>query len=151
MSNATYTEKERAILRQAELIYARKLRTHSITDVGLAKCYCQSKLAHNEREVFAIVALDSQHQVIEFIELFKGTINAASVYPREVVKAVLKHNGCAILLCHNHPSNVNFPSEADKQITRRITAACELMDIRVLDHFIVSASGAYSFAEHGLL
>lgn len=151
MKTVKFTEKEKAVLRQAEIIYARKLRTHTIQSAEMAGRYCQAKLAHSEREIFAVLLVDSQHQVIDFVELFKGTINAAAVYPREIVKLALEHNAAACLLCHNHPSNVNQPSDADIRLTKDVTAALQLIDVQVLDHFIVSASGFYSFAQHGRL
>ena len=151
MKTVKFTEKEKAVLRQAEIIYARKLRTHTIQSAEMAGRYCQAKLAHSEREIFAVLLVDSQHQVIEFVELFKGTINAAAVYPREIVKLALEHNAAACLLVHNHPSHVNKPSDADIRLTKDVTAALQLIDVPVLDHFIVSASGYYSFAQHGRL
>jgi DNA repair protein RadC len=89
--------------------------------------------------------------VIEWVELFRGTLDSASVYPREVVKLALHHNAAAIILAHNHPSGVCEPSQADKHITGRLKQALGLFDIRVLDHFIVGDGEPYSFAEHGLI
>lgn len=94
--------------------------------------------------------LDNQHRLIAFEELFFGTIDSASVYPREVLKAALKVNAAAIILAHNHPSGDATPSQADKQITQRLKEALALVDIRVLDHIVVGDS-AISFAERGLL
>jgi len=94
--------------------------------------------------------LDNQHQLIEFRELFYGTIDGASVYPREVVKAVLEVNASAVIFAHNHPSGNSEPSQADKDITKRLSDALGLIDVRVLDHFVVGET-AISFAERGLL
>jgi len=94
--------------------------------------------------------LDNQNQLIEFRELFFGTVDAASVYPREVVKAVLEVNSSAVIFAHNHPSGESEPSQADKQITRRLTDALALIDVRVLDHIVVGKTPV-SFAERGLL
>ena len=94
--------------------------------------------------------LDNQHRLIEFRELFFGTIDAAPVYPREVVKLVLEHNAGAVIFAHNHPSGVSEPSEADKRITRRLTDALAVIDVKVLDHIVVGET-AVSFAERGLL
>jgi DNA repair protein RadC len=103
-------------------------------------------------EVFGCLWLDNQHRVLEFEELFHGTIDGASVYPREVVRAALRLNAAAVIFAHNHPSGVAEPSEADRMITQRLKQALNLIDIRVLDHFIVGdGDQAYSFAEHGLL
>ncbi len=95
--------------------------------------------------------LDSQHRVIRFEELFRGTINAASVYPREVLKAALAYNAAAVILVHNHPSGDPEPSDADRRITERLKEVLGLMDIRVIDHVVVGCDGCRSFAEMGYL
>ena len=102
-------------------------------------------------EVFAGLFLDSQHRLIEMRELFNGTIDGASVYPREVVGAALGLNAAAVIFAHNHPSGVAEPSLADRQITRRLVDALALIDVRVLDHVVVGGSTTVSFAERGLL
>jgi DNA repair protein RadC len=103
-------------------------------------------------EVFACLLLDNRHRVIAFRELFRGTIDGASVYPREVIKTALANNAAAVIFAHNHPSGLSEPSEADRLITLRLKQALDLIDIRVLDHFIVGdGDNAYSFAENGLL
>ncbi|HEY1891520.1 MAG TPA: DNA repair protein RadC [Steroidobacteraceae bacterium] len=104
-----------------------------------------------EHEVFSVIYLDSRHRVIECRDLFRGTIDAASVHPREVVKEALGRNAAACILAHNHPSGVAEPSAADELITRKIREALGLVDIRVLDHVVVAAGGTVSFAERGLL
>lgn len=108
------------------------------------------KLSAYEREVFAVMLLDSQHRLIAFQELFFGTIDAASVYPREVVKAALQSNAAAVIFAHNHPSGDPEPSQADRAITTRLIAALNLIDVRVLDHIVVGQA-AVSFAERGLI
>jgi DNA repair protein RadC len=95
--------------------------------------------------------MDNQHRIIEFVELFRGTIDGASVYPREVVKTALAVNAAAVIFAHNHPSGLAQPSEADKALTHRLKMALNVVDVRVLDHFIVGAEEIYSFAEHGFL
>jgi DNA repair protein RadC len=100
-------------------------------------------------EVFACIYLDNQHRVLAFDELFRGTIDGASVYPREVVKAALKRNAAALILAHNHPSGVAEPSAADRQLTRRLKDALALVDIRVLDHVVVGDGETVSLAERG--
>jgi DNA repair protein RadC len=102
-------------------------------------------------EVFACLFLDNRHRVIRFEELFAGTIDGASVHPREVVKRALHHNAAAVILAHNHPSGVAEPSQADRQITRRLRDALALVEIRVLDHFIIGDGEFTSFAEQGLM
>jgi DNA repair protein RadC len=103
-----------------------------------------------EREHFALMLLDSQHKVLECNVIFSGTIDGASIYPREIVKAALYANAAAVILAHNHPSGQPEPSTADKRITERIKSALALLDIRVLDHIIVGDS-CYSFAQSGEL
>ena len=102
-------------------------------------------------EVFACLFLDNRHQIISFDKMFNGTIDGASVYPREVVKQALARNAAAVIFAHNHPSGVAEPSLADKNITRRLQEALSLVDIRVLDHFIIGENTAVSFAEQGLI
>lgn len=108
------------------------------------------KIGGSEREVFAVMLLDNQHRLIEFKELFQGTIDAASVYPREVVKTALKANAAAVIFAHNHPSGDPEPSQADRRITTRLQDALALIDVRVLDHIVVGEQ-CTSFAERGWL
>jgi len=108
------------------------------------------RLAERERETFAVLFLDNRHRLIEIEEMFHGTIDGASVHAREVVKAALRHNAAAVVLAHNHPSGVAEPSRADRAITQRLKDALALVDVRVLDHFVVGDS-IESLAELGLL
>lgn len=109
------------------------------------------RIGDKEREVFCVLYLNSQHNLIEVDELFTGTIDGAAVYPREIAKGALVRNAAAVILGHNHPSGMTDPSAADKRITERITSALALLDIRVLDHVIVSTNSSFSFAEQGLM
>jgi DNA repair protein RadC len=104
-----------------------------------------------EQEIFSMILLDTQHKVITRKDMFFGTIDAASVYPREIVKLVLEVNAGAVILVHNHPSGRPTPSQQDKTITQRIKTVLNMIDVQVLDHFIVAGSDTYSFAEHGIL
>ena len=113
--------------------------------------YLQLKLAGKEREVFGVMFLDTRHRMICFEEFFYGTIDGASVHPREVVKAALKCNAAAVIFSHNHPSGVAEPSQADIQITGRLKSALALIDVRVLDHIIVTADNCVSLAQRGHL
>jgi DNA repair protein RadC len=113
--------------------------------------YLRLALAGREQEVFVVLLLDAQHRVIASEELFRGTLTQTSVYPREVVKCALKHNAAAVIFAHNHPSGVAEPSHADEILTRSLKSALALVDIRVLDHFIVAGTRTMSFAERGLL
>ncbi|MFO7306422.1 MAG: DNA repair protein RadC [Gammaproteobacteria bacterium] len=113
--------------------------------------FLRARLRDLQHEVFCCVYLDNRHRVIAFEELFRGTIDGASVHPREVVKRALAHNAAALILAHNHPSGLAEPSQADELITRRLKDALALVDIRVLDHLIVGDGTCESFAERGLL
>jgi DNA repair protein RadC len=114
------------------------------------KQFLQLRIGHLEHEVFAVLWLDNRHRVLAFEELFRGTIDGASVHPREVVKSALRHNAAAAILAHNHPSGVAEPSQADQRITQRVKEALALVEVRTLDHVIVGES-ACSFAERGLM
>src|ERR1700675_3154058 len=113
--------------------------------------YLSLKLGSLEREVFAVIFLDKRHRLISYQEMFQGTIDGASVHPREVVKEALKQNAAAVILAHPHPSRVAEPSQTDEFITTRLKEALALVDIRVLDHIIVAGGDTTSFAERGLL
>lgn len=113
--------------------------------------YLLSTMRPLQQEVFACLYLDSQHRLIQFQSHFFGTVDGASVYPRELVKTALKHNAAAVILAHNHPSGVAEPSCADRAITRRIKSALALVDVRVLDHMVIGDREVISFAERGLL
>ncbi|MDR3415659.1 MAG: DNA repair protein RadC [Nevskia sp.] len=122
-----------------------------LRDPGQARSYLRARLRDLDHEVFAALFLDTQHRVLGFEVLARGTLNAASVYPREVVKAALRHNAGALIFAHNHPSGVAEPSEADRSLTRRLKDALALVDIRTLDHFVVGEGEPVSFAERGWL
>ena len=126
-------------------------RGNAISDPGATRRYLQSKLRGYSREVFACMYLDNQNHLIRYEELFFGTIDGASVHPREVVKQVLQHNAAAVIFAHNHPSGLAEPSQADQRITERLKSALSLVDVRVLDHMIVGDCDVLSFAESGLL
>jgi len=113
--------------------------------------YLRLALADLEHEVFIVIFLDAQHSVIANEEMFRGTLAQTSVYPREVVKHALAHNAAAVILAHNHPSGVAEPSQSDQLLTGALKQALSLVDVRVLDHFIVAGSSVLSFAERGLI
>jgi len=113
--------------------------------------YLRLTLAGRDHEVFVAILLDAQHRVIACEELFRGTLTQTSVYPREVVKCALRHNAAAVILAHNHPSGVAEPSQADELLTRSLRSALALVDVQVLDHFVVASDRTTSFAERGLL
>lgn len=122
-----------------------------MTSPQAVKDYCRLKLGALEHEEFGVLFLSSQHQLIAFESMFRGTLSQTSVYPREVVKRALTLNAGAVILTHNHPSGHVDPSRADEHLTMTLKAALVLVDVRVLDHVVVSASAALSFAERGLL
>ena len=113
--------------------------------------YLRLQLVEREQDIFSVMFLDNRHRLIEYREMFFGTIDGASVHPREVVKAALKCNAAALILAHNHPSGVAEPSKADEAITQRLKDALALVDIRILDHIVVGAGESVSFAERGLI
>lgn len=113
--------------------------------------FLQARLRDYAFEVFAVLFLDNRHRVIAFEELFRGTIDGASVYPREVVRRALQHNAAAVILSHNHPSGVAEPSQADQHITLRLRDALALVDVRLLDHLVIGDGTSCSLAERGLI
>ena len=140
------------ILEAARQVIDQKIpRGALFTSPELVKDYLRTKLAGFEHEVFAALFLDTKHRLIEYIELFRGTIDSASVYPREVVKAALRVNAAAAVFSHNHPSGNPEPSHADKVLTQRLREALAIVEIRTLDHIVVGSEGTVSFAEQGLL
>jgi DNA repair protein RadC len=146
------TTSENAIIQNAIQILESLIQLPSdfLTSPDNTRQFLRLKLSHLEHEVFAVLFLDSRNGVIQYIEMFTGTIDAASVYPREVVKAALRYNAAAVIFAHNHPSGTSVPSESDKRITKRLKEALSLVDIRVLDHLIVGTEIS-SFSEQGLL
>ena len=124
--------------------------SETISEPYMAIMYFQSELEHWEREVFMVIFLDNQNRLIRTEKMFFGTINQASVHPREVIKAALKCNAAAIIIAHNHPSGECTPSDADRHLTRRIELACDLVDIRFVDHIIVGKGDYFSFEEEKL-
>lgn len=125
------------------------MRDSALESPQVVRRYLSAKLRHEPREIFACLLLDNRHRVIRYEALFFGTINAASVYPREVVKLALAHNAAAVILSHNHPSGIAEPSQADRHITDRLVEALAVVDIRVLDHMVIGDSEVVSFAERG--
>lgn len=121
------------------------------TSPQLVKDYLQMRLGSLPHEVFAVLFLDAQQRLIACEELFRGTLTQTSVYPREVVKRTLALNAASVILAHNHPSGVLEPSRADELLTQTLKGSLQLVDVRVLDHFVVGRAGAVSFAERGLL
>ena len=140
------------IIAAARVIMSRKLRRGaSMTSPKLVKDFLSLKLGSLEHETFCVMLLDKRHRLIEYVELFRGTIDGASVHPREVVKLALAKNAAAVLCAHPHPSGVAEPSQADERITQRLRDALALVDIRVLDHLIIAGDEVLSMAEKGMI
>ncbi|WP_022951969.1 RadC family protein [Leucothrix mucor] len=140
-----------AVVEMSRRYLEEKLRHgEALTDVNAVRNYLTHRLRGYPYEVFACLFLDNKHRVIEYEELFRGTIDSASVHPREVVRHAIHHNAAAIIFAHNHPSGVAEPSQADHRITDRLKEALNLVDVRVLDHFVIGDE-VVSFAERGYL
>ena len=143
---------EADILQMAQqLAMSRLSKGRALTEPKLVFSYLQTLLQYHEYEVFALLLLDTKHRVIGFRELFRGTLDGASVYPREVVKIALEHNAAAVILVHNHPSGDPEPSQADRTLTTTLKNALNLVGTRILDHVVVGNEGCVSLAERGYL
>ena len=140
------------IIKKSQILLRARVRKGAhLTSPLAAREFIRSQLAGHPTEIFAGLFLDAQHRVIGFEKLFFGTIDSAAIYPREILRAVLDKNACAVIFAHNHPSGNIEPSEADKKITLKLKQALSMIDVRTLDHFVISDSGIFSFAEAGLL
>ena len=139
-----------AVLEMSRRHLAERLRRESALESPQAvRDYFKALLRHEPHEVFGCLFLDTRHRMLAFEVLFRGSIDSASVYPRQVVKRALGHNAAAVIFCHNHPSGITDPSEADRTLTQRLTEALDLIEVRVLDHFIVGDGEPLSMVEHG--
>jgi len=150
LGQAKYVQMQAVVEMSRRYLEENIKRGEAMNNVNDVKRYLKSRLQQYPFEVFACLFLDNKHRVIEYEELFRGTIDVASVHPREIVRRVLDHNAAAIVLAHNHPSGVAEPSQADNAITQKIKNALEMIDVRVLDHFVIGDK-VVSFAERGLL
>jgi DNA repair protein RadC len=140
------------IISIARLVLDTHIQRHgSFSGPADSKAFVSLRLGHLTHEVFSVVFLDAQHRVIEYREMFRGTLTQTSVYPREVVKEALQLHAAAVILAHNHPSGLPEPSRADELLTSTLKSALALVDVRVLDHLVVGAGQVVSFAERGLL
>ena len=142
------------VIRQAIRLLEKRLakkRGAPLDSPASARDYLRLKLGGEPLEVFCAMFLDSRHRMIAFETLFRGTIDGTTVYPRAVIKRAIEHNCAAVIFAHNHPSGMADPSEADRAITRKLQSVLSALDIRVLDHMVVTAETVFSFAEAGLL
>jgi DNA repair protein RadC len=148
-SARTLEDEDQTIAAAAEILRHRMLRLGTLADPVAATEFLRMRLAGIEHEVFYVMYLDSRHSVIAAEVAFSGTIDGAEVYPREIVKVALRHNAAAIICAHNHPSHSIEPSAADRAVTARLKQALALVDVRLLDHFVVTANGYTSLAARG--
>ena len=150
--NATVANED-AIIAQALEILARRMRTSGVMmdSPQVVRDWLRLRVGGKPHEEFGCIWLNAQHNLIEAGEMFRGTLTQTSVYPREVVKEALHHNAAAVIFYHNHPSGAAEPSLADEMLTRQLKDVLNLVDVRVLDHFVVTAEKTTSFAEKGLL
>lgn len=150
LGQAKYAQLQAVLEMARRYLFEELKRGDSLCSPQHTREFLRSQMRDYPYEVFAVLFLDQRHRIIKFEEMFRGTIDGASVYPREVVKKSLEHNAAAVIFAHNHPSGVAEPSQSDERITRRLKDALALVDIRVLDHFVVGEE-VVSFAERGLL
>ena len=140
------------VLQAAQRVLAGSVRgTDVLTSPAVVKDFLRVRLGNLPHEIFAVVHLDAQHRVLDYVEMFRGTVSQTLVYPREVVKDALSRNSSALLLVHNHPSGSPEPSRADEHLTQTLKSAVALVDVRVLDHLIVAGDSVLSMAERGLM
>ncbi|QQD19684.1 DNA repair protein RadC [Spongiibacter nanhainus] len=140
------------IIQEAISILASTLREGvACTSAAHVQSYCQLEIATESEELFCALYLNNQHKMVAFEKLFRGTIDSAAVHPRVVVRKALEHNAAAAILVHNHPSGNLEPSQSDKAITKKLKDALSLIDVRTLDHILVTVEGTLSFAEKGLI
>ena len=151
MSTFTYTTEDEVISAAMHIMESKMIKGDYFQSARATAQYFQLRLGALEREVFCVMFLNNQHQMIHTEDVFLGTVDGAGVYPREVVKLALQHNAVACVFSHNHPSGTVEPSEADKRITARLAEALDLVGVRAIDHIIVSGSETMSFAERGLI
>lgn len=151
MGPAKYAQLQAVLEMSRRALQEELQRGDTLNSPRVVRDYLQLILAGRAQEVFMVLFLDTQHRVIAFEELFHGTLNQTGVYPREVVRRALAHNAAAVILAHNHPSGVAEPSEADRLLTGALKQALSLVDVQVLDHFIVAQGQTLSFAERGLM
>lgn len=144
-------ESDEVLLAAQRLLAAQVRGSDVMSSPAMVKDFLQARLGNLPHEVFAVVHLDAQNRVLDYVEMFRGTVSQTSVYPREVVRDALLRNSSALVLVHNHPSGATNPSRADEHLTQTLKQAAALVDVRVLDHFIVAGNSIQSMAEMGLV
>lgn len=151
LGKAKYAQLQAALELTRRHLWERLSHSDTLSNPADTERYLSARLRDYPYEVFACLFLDSRHRIINCEELFRGTIDGASVHPREVVRRALQHNAAAVIFAHNHPSGIAEPSEADQRLTRRLSEALALIDVRVLDHFVIGDRAAVSFAQRGMI
>ena len=151
MGQAKYVQLQAVLEMARRALHEEMQAGDALNSPGAVRDYLQLQLRGRQQEVFMVIFLDAQHRVVAAEELFSGTLTQTSVYPREVVKRALHFNAAAVILAHNHPSGVAEPSQSDRMLTDALKQSLSLVDVRVLDHFIVAGSGCLSFAERGMV
>ncbi len=151
LSDLNDREKQSVVRLAMKVLSAKHRAGQSLKNPKETGDFLRLRMSEYRNEVFGALFLDTRHRVLAVREIFQGTIDGASVYPRVVVQQALEYNASAAILYHNHPSGVAEPSRADKSITKRLADALSMIDVRVLDHFVVSATESVSFAELGLI
>lgn len=148
-TDETKRNEDRILAQAAQIMERRMERGELMGDPEMAGRYCALRLRGREREVFAVLLLDTRHRVLRFEEMFLGTIDGAEVHPREVARAALLHNAAAVICAHNHPSGTPEPSAADRAVTARLKQALALIEVRLLDHFVIGDGPPVSMAARG--
>jgi DNA repair protein RadC len=151
MSPITHYTRPELVQQALDMLACEVHEADALASPEVVRDYLRVLLGDRPHEVFAVVFLDTRHRVLDAIEMFRGTLTQTSVYPREVVIEALARNAAAVILAHNHPSGSAEPSTADEALTRTLKSALALVDVRVLDHFVVTRSAVVSFAERGLI
>lgn len=140
------------VLAAAQRVLAARVRgTNVLSSPAVVKDFLRCRMGNLPHEIFAVIHVDAQNALLDYVEMFRGTVSQTSVYPREVVKDALARNSSGLLLAHVHPSGTPTPSRADELLTKTLKEALKLVDVRVLDHFIVAGNATFSMAEHGLM
>ena len=150
LGQAKYVQMKAVVEMSRRHLDEKMKRGDVLKNISDVENYLKLKLRHYPYEVFSCVFLDNKHRVIEFEELFHGTIDSASVYPREVIRRVIHHNAAAVIFSHNHPSGIAEPSQSDHKITEKLKQALSFIDVRVLDHFIIGDE-VVSFSQRGFI
>jgi len=151
LGRTKYTQLKAVIELSYRYLQVKMTQDSSLTSPNLTHHYLASRLADKDREIFLVIFLNNQNNVIYTEEMFVGTYNSVEVHPREIVRKALKYNAVALILAHNHPSGIAEPSEADRLMTNQIEKVCSLVDIRIIDHFVIGKGEYVSFAERGWL